>query len=117
MIHIDRIAPEGYPQLATVEEGYIPDPESSIVILAKDENEIIGRTMLIRPWHVEGTWLKEGRRRGIVGSMMFKRMEVEAKSEGITKLMSYAMTPEVEDYLIRLGYVKNEAVTVWTKDI
>ncbi len=116
MIHIDRIDRNGYEQLATVQEGYIPDPDNSIVVLAKDKNEIVGRTMLIRPWHIEGTWLKEGKRRGVVGHLMLNKLEQEAKSAGISQLFSYAMQPEIEGYLERMGY-KKQPVTVWTKDI
>jgi N-acetylglutamate synthase-like GNAT family acetyltransferase len=111
---IKRLAPAEYEQLRNVEEGYVPDPAHSIVIMALNEKEIIGRVLLIRPFHIEGTWIDPRFRRGTVGIRMFRLLEEEAKQAGLVKIFSYAQSSEVEGYLERMKYEKIP-VSVWTK--
>lgn len=104
-----------YERLAYVEEGYVPDPDSSLALVVEEEGKIVGRMMLIPMYHIEGTWIEQEHRGGQILARMMKHMEDAAKSKGLTKLLSYA-TPEVESYIERLGYTKQQ-LTVWAKDI
>lgn len=113
---IQRLPASEYGALEKVAEGYRPDPDHSIVIVAKQDGEIVGRTMLIRPFHIEGTWLDGRVRHGTTGLRMFRFLEAEAKKYGIGRLFAYAEDPKVEDYMGRLGYTR-APLSVWMKDI
>ena len=111
-----RLKPEEYPQLASVHEGFQPDPRNSIAIVAREDKHIIGRVFIVAPAHVEGPWVTESKRGSLLGKCLMARAESEAKKAGITKLFAYGASAELEDYLVRLGY-RQEPLTVWSKDI
>lgn len=113
---IRKLEDAEYDLLLKVEEGYRPDPKSSLAVVAMADGEIVGRMLLISPAHIEGTWVKEEFRKGTTGIRMMKFMEAEAKRLGLTKLFSYADSGEIEDYLERLEY-KQLNVSVWAKEI
>lgn len=114
-MNIRVLKPSEYGLLSSVEEGYVPDPDLSLALIVEEEGRIVGRMMLIPMYHIEGTWIEKSHRGGSILSRMMKQMEDLAKAKGLTKLLSYA-TPEVETYIKRLGYKKQE-LTVWAKDI
>lgn len=116
MTEVRKLEDSEYPLLLGIEEGYCPDPKSSMAVIAEDEGKIVGRMLLISPAHIEGTWVAEAYRKGTTGIRLMKFMEAEARKIGLTKLFSYAETPEIEDYLGRLGYERCK-VTVWAKEI
>jgi hypothetical protein len=116
VLKVKRLAPDEYEKLRNVEEGYVPDPAHSIVIVAELDEKIVGRAMLIRPFHVEGTWLDHSIRKGTVGIRMFRLLEEEVKKIGMTKIFSYSQSDEVSGYLERMGYKKQD-VTIWVKDV
>jgi len=116
VLDIRRLEPSEYDELAKVEEGYKPDPDHSLVVVAKELGEIVARTMLIRPWHIEGTWVHERLRGGTTGYRLLRQLECEAKKAGLARLFSYAAEASIENYLERLGFQKSP-LTVWTKDI
>ncbi|HUD64659.1 MAG TPA: GNAT family N-acetyltransferase [Candidatus Sulfotelmatobacter sp.] len=116
VLEIRRLNSSEYDELLKIEEGYRPEPEHSVVVVAKQDGAIVARTMLIRPFHIEGTWIDERFRKGTLGLRLMMRLEKEAKDAGLTKLFSYAADADIESYLERLGYTK-QPVTVWTKDI
>jgi hypothetical protein len=115
-LDLRRLDPSEYGELAKIEEGYVPDPDHSIVVVAKECGEIVARTMLIRPWHIEGTWVHERFRGGTTGYRLLRQLECEAKKIGLPRLFSYAAEASIENYLERLGYTK-APLTVWMKDI
>lgn len=116
LTRIHRLRPEEYPQLRLVHEGFCPDPSISVALVAKRDEEIVGRVFLMAPAHVEGPWVREDLRGGIIGHRLMDSAELEAKSRGISKLFAYAADETMADYLSRLGYRK-EPYTVWTKAI
>jgi len=101
--------------LLKVEEGYRPDPRYSIAVVAESEGQIVGRMLLISPAHIEGTWVAESFRKGTTGIRMMRFMENEAKAIGLEKILAYAESDEVANYLSRLGYSQRK-VTVWEKE-
>jgi hypothetical protein len=112
-ILIERLAAKDFSVLAKVEEGFMPACDKSIVIVAKNANEIVGRLLLVSPAHVEGAWVREDFRNGFVLARMMEKLEEEAKREGLSKLMAYG-NPINEDYLERL-YFTRIPLTVWEK--
>lgn len=114
VVEILRLKPSEYDQLLAVEEGFRPDPEHSIVVVAKHAEKIVGRSMLIRPWHIEGTWVEESFRKGTIGLRIVQRLEFEAEKQGIQKILSFAQDHQIEDYLFRLDY-RPVQVSVWEK--
>lgn len=116
MADLARLAPEEFPTLKTVADGYMPDPRKSIVVLAKDGSEAIGRIMLLAPAHIEGTWVADRARKGLVLRQLVGAIELEAAAEGIKELFAYSPNEQVGDYLERLGYVKMP-LTIYAKEL
>jgi N-acetylglutamate synthase-like GNAT family acetyltransferase len=116
VVLIERLAPEDYDELKSVEEGYRPDPKHSIVVVARENGLIVGRTMLIRPFHVEGTWVAEHKRKGLIGIRLLQRLEKEARNQGVGTIYAYAMESKIEEYLMRMGY-KQSRLTIWEKPV
>ena len=116
MIEILQLEKSEFPILRTIEEGYCPDPNSSIALIAKDGDEIVARMLLIAPAHIEGTWIKESHRGGAIFFRLMSQMEICAKRAGMKKVFAYIAAPEIEDYVGRLGYSR-VPVTVWGKDL
>lgn len=112
---IERLAARNFYVLSTVEEGFIPICDKSIIVVAKNGEEIIGRLMLISPAHVEGAWIHERFRGGMILKKMMTELELQARCEGLTKLMAYGNKFN-EDYLQRLGFVRRP-LTVWEKSL
>src|SRR5258706_4716854 len=112
MVTIERLEIAEYGKLTTIQEGFCPEPEHSIVVVGKSGDEIVARTMLIRPFHVEGTWIAEPFRNGTIGIRLLRRLEEEARAAGLTKMLAYAAEDKVENYLGRMGY-KKARLTVW----
>jgi N-acetylglutamate synthase-like GNAT family acetyltransferase len=113
---IRRLAASEFPVLATIHEGYVPDPSISVALVFKQEGEIVGRVFLLAPTHVEGPWVREDLRGGLIGHRLMESAEQEAKSRGITKLFAYAADDKLANYLDRMGYQK-QPFTVWAKEI
>jgi GNAT superfamily N-acetyltransferase len=96
-----------YPVLCQVDDGFTPDPNHSIAIIAKDGEEIVGRIFLLSPVHLEGPWIREDRRGMTLAARLVAKAEQEAKACGVTKLFAYAANAEMVGYL----------VTVWAKEL
>ena len=86
------------------------------MVVGKVGKEIVARTMLIRPFHVEGTWIAESFRHGTTGFRLLRKLEEEARKAGLTKMLAYAGEKRIEDYLERIGY-KKSVLTVWEKEL
>lgn len=105
-----------YDKLRDIQDGYVPDPANSIALVGERNGDIAARMLLIRPWHIEGTWIREDARNGFILAGLMSRMQNEAKARGITNLLSFAPNEEVEHYLGRLGF-KRQPISVWSKEI
>lgn len=116
MTSLRKLAPEEFPILKQVHEGFQPDPKTSIAVLADENDEIVGRVFLMAPVHVEGPWVRDDKRGSTLGARLMSRAELEARECGVTKLFAYAANGQLADYLERLGY-KKQPFTVWAKDI
>jgi len=114
MTRIEKLTPEAYGLLKTVHEGFCPDPRTSIALVAKDGEEIVGRVFLVAPVHAEGPWVRDDRRGGMIGKWLMDWAEQEAKMAGCKHLFAYGDNEELEGYLVRLGYEKQN-LTVYKK--
>jgi N-acetylglutamate synthase-like GNAT family acetyltransferase len=115
MTVIEELTPAEFPILSQIHEGYVP-PDRCVVFVAKCHGEIVGRVFLMEPVHVEGPWVKEDHRGGIIGKRLMDAAAEKAKNAGVKKLFAYAADETLAGYLKRLGY-QQEPYTVWTKEL
>jgi hypothetical protein len=105
MINIRRLHASEFDLLRSVDDGFTPDPDSSIAMVAQNGSRIIGRIFLVAPSHAEGIYISEEYRGGSLFKQMMEALEIEARSEGILKMFAYAVRPEIEHYVVRrCGY-------------
>ena len=107
MITVERLPVDEYDSLLSIEEGYVPDPEHSIAVVAKDGGEIIGRMMLLSVAHVEAAWINKRFRSGSILERMTKEIEDQARAAGIKTVFVYSETHDMDDYIQRLGYERS----------
>lgn len=113
---IERLPEDQYDVLMEIEEGFVPDPNSSIVVVARDDGEVVGRMFLLSLAHIEGTWINAQHRNGTVLVRMIRLMEKEASNVGLKTIFAYAKTDNVASYLERLGYKRTE-MAVFEKEL
>lgn len=99
MIEIRRLHASEFDILGSVDDGYTPDPEKSVAIVAAKGSRIVGRLFILAPAHLEGIHIEPEHRGGSLFRDMVKAMEIEARSEGISKLFAYAVRPEIAHYM------------------
>ena len=116
MIEIRRLHPSEFDVLKGFADGYCPDAEHSIAVVASNGKHMIGRIFLVAPTHVEGIYIERPWRNGPVMRRLVEAIELEAKAEGISKVMAYAKDATMADYIERLGY-RQEHFTVWSKEL
>lgn len=104
-IEIQRLHPSEFDLLREVDDGFTPDAEHSIAMVARNDSQIIGRLFAVAPVHVEGIFVEPRYRGGTLFKDMMNAMELELKSENIKKVFAYAVRPEVGHYIEhRCGY-------------
>lgn len=113
---IRRLPAEEYPRLKTVHEGFCPPADISMVFVAEEDGEIVGRSMLLSPFHVEGPWVDESKRGTTLAFRLVRETETAAKSMGHSKILAYAVNAQIENYLSRMGYAR-VPMTVWEKTL
>lgn len=107
MIEIARLNPSGFDELKQVDDGFVPNPDHSIVVVARNEQRIIGRLFAMSPVHVEGIFVEERYRGGNLFKDMMSAMEVELRAEKIRKALAFSVRPEIGHYIERkCGYTK-----------
>lgn len=116
MIVVERLNPSEWDLLKVGGEGFVPDPEHSIAVVARNDGGIIARSFLIPLVHIEGTFIEPPWRSGSVLKQLMDGIEVEARAEGLSKLFAYSKTVMVDSYLERLKY-KHEAIKIYGKEI
>ena len=107
MITVERLPDNEYDTLMSIEEGYVPDPQASIVVVAKFQGDIIGRMMLIGVKHIEAAWINERFRSGTLLERLTAEMEKHARNSGIKTVFVYSQTNEMDGYIERLGYERS----------
>lgn len=115
-VQIHKLEAAEYPVLCQMDDGFKPDPQTSIALVAKQDGEFVGRIFLLAPVHLEGPWVRPDKRGGMVGKRLVDKAEEEARAIGVTKLFAFGSSEDLEDYLHRLGF-KKQPLTVWAKEL
>lgn len=113
---VERLKDEEFEVLTKIDDGFRPDPASSIVIVARENGAIVGRMMLLSLVHLEGTWIDPTHRCGRILVKMMKEMEKQAYEAGVRTMFAYSGSADVSDYLGRLGY-KQSPLTIFEKEL
>lgn len=116
MVKIERLTPRDFHLLKNIGDGFTPDSQRSVAIVALHDDGIIGRLFIVSPAHVEGAFVEKPWRNTPVFPMLMKRAELEAHKEGITQLLAFAKDEVIADYVERLHY-KKLPLTVWSKQL
>lgn len=117
LIKIERLPVEEFHRLRFIDDGFTPDAEQSIAVVAKSDEKIIGRVFAVAPIHAEGIYIEPPWRGGTLFKDMMQALEIECKAVGVTRMYAYAVKPEIAHYLEhRIGYSKLPW-QVFTKDI
>jgi len=116
LITVERLPSEEFDTLLTIEEGYVPDPNQSIAVVAKDDGVVIGRMMLIAVAHVEGAWINDRYRNGTILERMTKEIEKQAREAGLKTVFAYSDKLDMDGYIERLGYDRTP-LRVFRKDL
>ena|ERR1044071_5470184 len=84
----------------------LPFPSDARVLYIFEDNQIIGRLALLNVLHIEGAWIREDKRNGLILSKLFDHIEVELKNEERTSALSFAREndEDVINYMKRIGY-------------
>lgn len=116
LISVKRLHASEFDLLKTIDDGFVPDPERSIAVVAENDQKIIGRIFLVSPMHVEGIYIEKPWRNGPLMKSLVQAIELEAKCEKISQVLVFAKDEEMADYIARLGYRKTP-YSVWTKEL
>lgn len=112
---IERLKDAEFDALLTVQDGFRPNPDNSIVVVARQDAEIVGRLMLLPVAHVEGAWVDDRFRNGALLERMTRELEKHAKGMGLHTIFAYSDTEFMDDYIERLGYQRTP-LRVFRKD-
>jgi hypothetical protein len=117
MIEIRRLHASEFDLLKEVDDGFTPDPEKSIAMVAANGSRLVSRLFVLAPSHVEGIWIEPDLRGGDLFKRMMDAVEIEARSEGIKKMLAYSVRPEIGHYIEkRCKYVK-QPWSVYAKEL
>lgn len=117
MIEIARLHPSEFDLLKAVDDGFTPDPGHAIAMVARNDSQIIGRLFAVAPVHVEGIFVEPRYRGGVLFKDMMTAMELELRSEKVSKVFAYSVRPEIGHYIEqRCGY-KPLAWKLYEKEI
>lgn len=89
-----------------------PWPENSHILYAIDEDKnIVGRMGLLQLPHIEGTWIDEKSRSGLIGARMLAKMENLLIEHNRTAAFAFVKDENAEDikiqeYMERFGYIE-----------
>ena len=113
MIGVRRADPD---DLARIHEP-APDPAKAITIIAEDERgNIVGRIMLVGVMHVEGIFVDPKWRGSTVMQRLVEEAEREARELGLTQVLAFGASKEMEGYIERLGY-NLMPFSIWEKKL
>jgi N-acetylglutamate synthase-like GNAT family acetyltransferase len=116
---VEVLPKERWSELSCVPQsgtGALPE-KSSVAVVARDgAGEICGTLVLVCPWHLEGAWVRPDKRGSPVLGALVRKAEAIAVRAGLTRLFAYGASPEMEDYIERLGY-ERMPLSVWAKTV
>jgi GNAT superfamily N-acetyltransferase len=113
---VRRLKPVEYEKLLSVDDGFTPDPKRSVAVVAENGHHIMGRIFLMAPAHVEGVYVEPAwREKGVMRQLM-DAIEIEARAEGISKMLVYAKDPDMGERFKAMDY-RRLPWTVWEKEL
>jgi GNAT superfamily N-acetyltransferase len=113
---VRRLKPVEFEKLLSVDDGYTPDPNRSVAVVAENGHHIMGRIFLMAPAHVEGVFVEPAWRDKGVMRQLVDAIEIEARAEGIHKVLAYAKDSDMAGRIEAMGY-KKLPWTVWAKEL
>src|ERR1700722_20097193 len=111
-----RLKPVEYEKLLSVHDGFTPDPHRSVAIVAENGHHIMGRVFLMAPAHVEGIFVEPAWQGKGVMRQLVDAIELEARAEGISKVLAYAKDSDMAGRIEAMGY-KKLLWSVWEKGL
>jgi hypothetical protein len=91
---------------AEIDPEQVPWPKDAIVVYARSNGDIVGRSALLQFPHIEGTWVRENERGSTLAYRLVTEVENVVRQAGRTHVWAFAhdSQPEVGGYLERIGY-------------
>jgi hypothetical protein len=117
MVEIRRLHPSEFDLLKEVEDGFVPNPEASIALVAENSSRIVGRVFMVSVSHAEGIFIEPAYRGGTLFKRMMDTLEIEARAEGITKMLAFSVKPEISHYIERRCGYQRLPWTVLAKEL
>ena len=105
-----RLLPsDEWAKLAITEVGpvwsWLP-PNARVVVVEDEEQQLMGCHVLLPVWHLEGLWIApDHRRRTSVARRLWSRVQQEARSLGVTQLVTAAADDTVKGLLTHVGAI------------
>lgn len=92
--------------------------DTTIHVIATDENGLAGKLSLIAPTHAEAAYVREDLRGTTLLSRLEAKMEEAARKQGITSLLAFQLVgdEDMERYLAGFDF-KLMPIVVWQKEI
>lgn len=96
----------------------LPWPDDSKVIYAFENDQIVGRLAIMFLPHIEGAWIREDKRNGILLTRLFEQVEQILKQDSRTTALSFIKEDEINiiDLAVKQKY-KQLPYKVFLKDL
>jgi hypothetical protein len=105
---VSLLAPERYSELEPIFEEYggtLPNPDTSYVIVAEEDGEILAFWVVQAQVHIEPFWVSPAARgrSGLFAKQMIPHILAALKADGAEEFFAFAPDDAIFDYLARLG--------------
>lgn len=90
--------------LGDMVEKILPDPNVSVVVVAEEHQQITGYWVIQDLAHVEPVWVHPDHRKTTIGARMWSCVRAVLDASNVPGAFCCAETPDVADYLLRLGF-------------
>ena len=103
---IRLLEPHEYHRLveAGLPQDRLPAPEASRIIIAEEDGIVKGYFVSQLVFSAEPVWVSPDVRNSTVPARMFMKLEETMKSIGVQNYITHSSSPEIDDYLKRLGF-------------
>jgi hypothetical protein len=93
-------------------------PKDSIVVYARSNGSIVGRSAIVHFPHIEAIWVTEGARGSTLAYRLVSQAEDVLRQASRTHVCAFVndSQPEVGDYLKRMAY-KVQAIKLYIKEL
>lgn len=93
-------------------------PSDAVVLYAIDEQGVAGRAALIPLPHIEGTWVREDKRGGMLAYRLVTKLEQLVAADGRSYAVAFCLDaePEIAEKLAGVHY-ERLPLSVWAKKV